>query len=108
MAAAVLWEISRHALLWCYEKLSQISTVYGSLTTAIAALLSLEPASTLLLLDAQAIAQYEPVGFAADGRAMPFTIDLLAEQHILCVALRAVQIQDGPALQTAAAVSHRD
>jgi membrane protein len=75
VAAAILWEISRHVLVWYFAKLSQISTVYGSLTTAIAALLSLEIASTLLLLGAQMIAQYERVGLAADGRAQPFTTD---------------------------------
>ena len=73
VAAAVLWEISRHALLWYFAKLSQISTVYGSLTTAIAALLSLELASTLLLLGAQVIAQYERIGLAGDVRPVPFT-----------------------------------
>jgi YihY family inner membrane protein len=62
VAAAVLWEISRHALLWYFATLSQISTVYGSLTTAIAALLSLELGSTLLLLGAQVIAEYERIG----------------------------------------------
>ena len=75
VAAAVLWEFSRHALLWYFAKLSQIGTVYGSLTTAIAALLSLELASTLLLLGAQVIAQYERVGLATDGRPRPFTTD---------------------------------
>jgi membrane protein len=60
--AAVLWELSRHALLWYFQTLSQISTVYGSLTTAIAVLLSLEVAATLLLLGAQVIAEYERIG----------------------------------------------
>jgi YihY family inner membrane protein len=75
VAAAVLWEVSRHALVWYFAKLSQISTVYGSLTTAIAALLSLELASTLLLLGAQMIAQYERGGLAGDVRPVPFTTD---------------------------------
>ena len=46
-------------LLWYFGTLSQISTVYGSLTTAIAVLLSLEVAATLLLLGAQVIAEFE-------------------------------------------------
>jgi YihY family inner membrane protein len=75
VAAAVLWEISRHALLWYFATLSQISTVYGSLTTAIAALLSLELASTLLLLGAQVIAEYERVGLADEARALPFSTE---------------------------------
>jgi membrane protein len=59
VVAAVLWEITRHALLWYFATLSQISTVYGSLTTAIAVLLSLELAAALLLLGAQVIAEFE-------------------------------------------------
>ena len=57
--AAVLWEVSRHLLVWYFATLSQIGTVYGSLTTAIAVLLSLELAATLLLLGAQVISEYE-------------------------------------------------
>lgn len=59
VAAAVLWELSRHVLVWYFTTLPQIGTVYGSLTTAIAVLLSLELAATLLLLGAQVIAEYE-------------------------------------------------
>jgi YihY family inner membrane protein len=61
VTAAVLWELSRHVLVWYFATLSQISTVYGSLTTSIAVLLSLELGATLLLLGAQVIAQYERV-----------------------------------------------
>ena len=59
VAAAALWELSRHALVFYFSTLSQIGTVYGSLTTAIAVLLSLEVAAMLLLLGAQAIAEFE-------------------------------------------------
>ena len=59
VAAALLWEISRHALTWYFATLSQIGAVYGSLTTAIAVLLSLEVAAALLLLGAQVISEYE-------------------------------------------------
>jgi len=48
VTAALLWELSRHVLVWYFATLSQIGTVYGSLTTAIAVLLSLELAATLL------------------------------------------------------------
>lgn len=34
VTAALLWEISRHALVWYGATLSQIGVVYGSLTTA--------------------------------------------------------------------------
>ena len=67
VTAALLWEGSRHLLLWYFGTLSQISTVYGSLTTAIAVMLSLEIAATLLLLGAQVIAEYERLGRADAG-----------------------------------------
>ena len=65
VTAALLWEISRHALVWYFATLSQIGVVYGSLTTAIGVLLSLELAATLLLLGAQVISEYERIGKGA-------------------------------------------
>jgi membrane protein len=62
VSAAFLWEISRHLLVWYFATLSQVSVVYGSLTTAIAVLLSLDIAATLLLLGAQVISEYERIG----------------------------------------------
>jgi membrane protein len=59
VVAAVLWEITRHALLWYFATLSQVSVVYGSLTTAIVVLLSLELGAALLLFGAQVISEYE-------------------------------------------------
>jgi membrane protein len=59
--AGLLWEIIRQALAWYLGTLSQVSVVYGSLTTAIVVLLSLELAATLLLLGAQVIAEYERI-----------------------------------------------
>ncbi len=59
--ASLLWEFIRHALGWYFGTLSQVSVVYGSLTTAIIVLLSLEVAATLLLLGAQVIAEYERI-----------------------------------------------
>jgi len=60
-SATVLWEISRHVLVWYFATLSQVRTVYGSLTTAIVVLLSLEIAAIVLLLGAQVIAEYERI-----------------------------------------------
>lgn len=59
VTAAVLWEISRHTLVLYFSTLSQVSVVYGSLTTAIVVLLSLEVAAMVLLIGAQVIAEYE-------------------------------------------------
>ncbi len=57
--AALLWEPTRHVLAWYYATLSKVNVVYGSLSTAIVVLLSLEIAATLLLFGAQVIAEYE-------------------------------------------------
>ena len=62
VTATVLWEITRHVLVWYFGTLSQVSVVYGSLTTSIVVLLSLEIAATLLLFGAQVIAEYENLG----------------------------------------------
>ena len=61
VSAAVLWEISRHVLVWYLATLSQVRTVYGSLTTVIVVLLTLELAAIVLLLGAQVIAEYERI-----------------------------------------------
>lgn len=60
--AAVLWEITRHIIAWYFATLSKVSVVYGSLTTAIVVLFSLEIGATLLLLGAQVISEYERIG----------------------------------------------
>jgi YihY family inner membrane protein len=59
--AALLWELTRHVLLWYFATLSHVSEVYGAFTTAIVVLLSLEILATLLLFGAQVIAEYERV-----------------------------------------------
>jgi Predicted membrane protein len=61
VSATVLWELSRHVLVWYLATLSQVQTVYGSLTTAIVVLLSLELAAIVLLFGAQVIAEYERI-----------------------------------------------
>ena len=62
VTAGLLWELTRHLLVWYFSTLSQIKIVYGSLTTAIVVLLSLEMAALVLLLGAQVIAEYERSG----------------------------------------------
>jgi membrane protein len=59
VTAALLWELTRRVLIWYFSTLSQVNVVYGSLTTAIVVLLSLEIAATLVLLGAQVISNYE-------------------------------------------------
>ena len=67
-AAALLWEVTRHVLAWYYSTISQIQLVYGSLTTAIAALLSVEIGAIVLLLGAQVIAEYERIDHEPIGQ----------------------------------------
>ena len=69
VTAALLWELTRHVLLWYFSTLSQVSVVYGSLTTAIVVLLTLEVAAALLLFGAQVISEYERIGKANQGAA---------------------------------------
>jgi membrane protein len=68
ITAALLWEITRRVLVWYFATLSQVSVVYGSLTTAIIVLFSLELAATLLLLGAQVISEYERIGRKVEGK----------------------------------------
>jgi membrane protein len=62
ITATALWEITRHVLVWYFATLSQASVVYGSMTTVIVLLTSLDIAASLLLLGAQIIAEYERIG----------------------------------------------
>jgi len=59
--ATLLWEMMRHILAWYYSTMSQIQLVYGSLTTSVAVLLSVEIGALVLLIGAQVIAEYERI-----------------------------------------------
>ena len=73
VTAALLWEATRHLLLWYFASLSQVNVVYGSLTTAIVVLLSLEVAAALLLYGAQVISEYERLDQgSASAQPKPF------------------------------------
>jgi len=61
VTAGLLWEVVRFALRWYFDTLSPVNVVYGSLTTSIVVMISLEVAATLLLLGAQVIAEYERI-----------------------------------------------
>jgi YihY family inner membrane protein len=75
VTAAVLWEITRHFLVWYFATLSQVSVVYGSLTTSIVVLFSLEALATLLLFGAQVISEFERFGMTQSEPPQPFTTD---------------------------------
>jgi YihY family inner membrane protein len=68
VVVGLLWEATRHILLWYFSTLSVVGVVYGSLATTIIGLLSLEIASIILLLGAQVIAEYERL---EDGDTAP-------------------------------------
>lgn len=59
VTAGLLWEAVRHVLVWYFSTLSLVDIIYGSLATAIVALLSFEVAALILLLGAQVIAELE-------------------------------------------------
>jgi membrane protein len=61
VSAVLLWELTRHVLVWYFATLSQVGVVYGSMTTTIVVLLSLELGATLVLLGAQVISEYERI-----------------------------------------------
>ena len=92
----MLWEITRHVLVWYFATLSQVNVVYGSLTTAIVVLLSLEIAATLLLLGAQVISEYERLGIGAhrrDAGAAPHCVRVRRRQARLSHRLRRQQLR---------------
>ena len=62
MTAAVLWEITRHILVWYFSTLSLVNVIYGAFTATVVILVSLEIAAIILLLGAQVIAEYERLG----------------------------------------------
>ena len=62
ISAALLWEISRHLLVWYFTSLSFVNVIYGAFAAVIIILVSLEIAAIILLLGAQVIAEYERIG----------------------------------------------
>jgi YihY family inner membrane protein len=62
VTAAILWEITRHILVWYFSTLSLVNLIYGAFATAIIILVSLEAGAIILLLGAQVIAEYERIG----------------------------------------------
>lgn len=69
ITATILWEITRHFLIWYFSTLSLVNVIYGSLTSAIVILLSVEAAAIIVLLGAQVIAEYERIDDAPDAHA---------------------------------------
>ena len=62
VTAALLWELTRHVLVWYFSTLSLVNLVYGAFATVIIVLISLEVGAIILLVGAQVIAEYERLG----------------------------------------------
>ncbi len=69
IVATLLWELTRHFLIWYFSTLSMVNVIYGSFTSTIIILLSCEAAALILLLGAQVIASYEHIEI--DKTALP-------------------------------------
>ncbi len=59
VTVTMLWEITRHVLVWYYSILSRVNLIYGSFATAVVALLTIDAVALILLLGAQVIAELE-------------------------------------------------
>ncbi|HXJ82261.1 MAG TPA: YihY/virulence factor BrkB family protein [Candidatus Methylomirabilis sp.] len=59
VTATLLWELTRHVLVWYFAKLSMVNLIYGSLAATVVVLLTLEAGALILLLGAQVIAEID-------------------------------------------------
>jgi YihY family inner membrane protein len=59
VAAALLWDVLRRALMVYFSKISLVNVVYGSLATVIIALLTLEIGTLIILFGAQIISELQ-------------------------------------------------
>lgn len=90
--AGLLWELIRHILSWYYGgSMSQVSVVYGSLTTAIVVMLTFEVGATLLLLGAQVIAEYENIKIV-EAEKPPVRVKSFLGQRIAGLAKRITNV----------------
>jgi membrane protein len=75
VVAGLLWELTRHTLIWWFATLSQLTVVYGSFTTLIIILISLELGAIALLLGAQVISEYERIARGEPQKLEPLRTD---------------------------------
>jgi len=68
VTATLLWEVTRHILIWYFSTLSLVNVIYGTFSAAIVILVSLEAAAIILLLGGQVIAEYERLGTQQTNR----------------------------------------
>jgi YihY family inner membrane protein len=68
ITATILWELTRHFMVWYFSTLSIVNVIYGTFATAVIILLSLEAAAVILLLGAQVISEYERIDVSSADR----------------------------------------
>jgi len=75
VTATVLWEVTRHVMVWYFAKLSMVNVIYGAMAAAIVVLLTLEAAAVILLFGGEVIAEIDRarVGWARARRTRPKT-----------------------------------
>ncbi|MCG6869464.1 MAG: YihY/virulence factor BrkB family protein [Gammaproteobacteria bacterium] len=61
VAATVLWEATRHVMVWWFSTVSVVNVIYGSFATMILILVGFEVAALIVLFGAQVIAVYERI-----------------------------------------------
>ena len=71
ITATVLWELTRHVLVWYYASLSMVNVIYGSIATVVVTLLCIEVSALILLFGAQVIAELEPKTDGTDADEEP-------------------------------------
>jgi YihY family inner membrane protein len=59
VTATVLWEVTRHAMVWYFAKLSMVNVIYGAMAAVIVVLLTLEAGAVILLFGAEVIAEID-------------------------------------------------
>jgi len=59
VTATVLWEVTRHVMVWYFAKLSMVNLIYGAMAAVIVVLLTLEAAAVILLFGAEVIAEID-------------------------------------------------
>ena len=59
VTATVLWEVTRHVMVWYFAKLSMVNVIYGAMAAAIIVLLTLEAAALILLFGGEVIAEID-------------------------------------------------
>jgi membrane protein len=74
ITATLLWELTRHFLVWYFTTLSLVNVIYGSFASTIVILLSCEAAAVILLLGAQVIAVYEQRSTSDDPQPLSSSV----------------------------------